>query len=314
MAHLDTKKLSSNATDALLNGKLRKFLAIYEQASIHKAAEDLRISQPALTVALKQLEESFGEVLFTRSVHGMAPTLAGDLLYRYACSIRQTARLAIESFAEARAGVTKRLRVGAGVAWTTTVLPAILTKLRAKYPGLSVDLVAGVGDQLAALYSKGEIDLFFSASPAVQTDLADVTRQHLTNLPMVAVADCRNPIAQKPRVSAADLVSVEWAGFYEDESFIHLSNHYMSVRGLPAPNIIMRTNSVAALTAFVHGSDTVSLVISPLANAAAASGLVPLPLEEPLWDVPVYLFVREFVYDVPMISDFIKLIKLSVGI
>ncbi len=314
MAHLDTKKLSSNATDALLNSKLRKFLAIYEQASIHKAAEDLRISQPALTVALKQLEESFGEVLFTRSVHGMAPTLAGDLLYRYACSIRQTARLAIESFAEARAGVTKRLRVGAGVAWTTTVLPAILTKLRAKYPGLSVDLVAGVGDQLAALYSKGEIDLFFSASPAVQTDLADVTRQHLTNLPMVAVADCRNPIAQKPRVSAADLVSVEWAGFYEDESFIHLSNHYMSVRGLPAPNIIMRTNSVAALTAFVHGSDTVSLVISPLANAAAASGLVPLPLEEPLWDVPVYLFVREFVYDVPMISDFIKLIKLSVGI
>ncbi len=314
MAHLDTKKLSSNATDALLNSKLRKFLAIYEQASIHKAAEDLRISQPALTVALKQLEESFGEVLFTRSVHGMAPTVAGDLLYRYACSIRQTARLAIESFAEARAGVTKRLRVGAGVAWTTTVLPAILTKLRAKYPGLSVDLVAGVGDQLAALYSKGEIDLFFSASPAVQTDLADVTRQHLTNLPMVAVADCRNPIAQKPRVSAADLVSVEWAGFYEDESFIHLSNHYMSVRGLPAPNIIMRTNSVAALTAFVHGSDTVSLVISPLANAAAASGLVPLPLEEPLWDVPVYLFVREFVYDVPMISDFIKLIKLSVGI
>nr|WP_321526301.1 LysR family transcriptional regulator [uncultured Cohaesibacter sp.] len=298
----------------MLNSKLRKFLAIYEQASIHKAAEDLRISQPALTVALKQLEESFGEVLFTRSVHGMAPTLAGDLLYRYACSIRQTARLAIESFAEARAGVTKRLRVGAGVAWTTTVLPAILTKLRAKYPGLSVDLVAGVGDQLAALYSKGEIDLFFSASPAVQTDLADVTRQHLTNLPMVAVADCRNPIAQKPRVSAADLVSVEWAGFYEDESFIHLSNHYMSVRGLPAPNIIMRTNSVAALTAFVHGSDTVSLVISPLANAAAASGLVPLPLEEPLWDVPVYLFVREFVYDVPMISDFIKLIKLSVGI
>lgn len=314
MAHLDTKKLSSNATDALLNSKLRKFLAIYEQASIHKAAEDLRISQPALTVALKQLEESFGEVLFTRSVHGMAPTLAGDLLYRYACSIRQTARLAIESFAEARAGVTKRLRVGAGVAWTTTVLPAILTELRAKYPGLSVDLVAGVGDQLAALYSKGEIDLFFSASPAVQTDLADVTRQHLTNLPMIAVADCRNPIAQKPRVSAADLVSVEWAGFYEDESFIHLSNHYMSVRGLPAPNIIMRTNSVAALTAFVHGSDTVSLVISPLANAAAASGLVPLPLEEPLWDVPVYLFVREFVYDVPMISDFIKLIKLSVGI
>nr|WP_319390014.1 LysR family transcriptional regulator [uncultured Cohaesibacter sp.] len=298
----------------MLNSKLRKFLAIYEQASIHKAAEDLRISQPALTVALKQLEESFGEVLFTRSVHGMAPTVAGDLLYRYACSIRQTARLAIESFAEARAGVTKRLRVGAGVAWTTTVLPAILTKLRAKYPGLSVDLVAGVGDQLAALYSKGEIDLFFSASPAVQTDLADVTRQHLTNLPMVAVADCRNPIAQKPRVSAADLVSVEWAGFYEDESFIHLSNHYMSVRGLPAPNIIMRTNSVAALTAFVHGSDTVSLVISPLANAAAASGLVPLPLEEPLWDVPVYLFVREFVYDVPMISDFIKLIKLSVGI
>ncbi|WP_319533021.1 LysR family transcriptional regulator [uncultured Cohaesibacter sp.] len=303
------KKLSLSATDALLNSRLRKFLAIYERSNIHKAAEDLRISQPALTVALKQLEESFGEPLFERSVQGMTPTPAGDLLYRYACSIRQTARLAIESFVEARDGVTRKLRVGAGVAWTTTVLPSALTQLRSNYPGLSVDLLAGVGDQLASLYRKGEIDLFISAGPMVQHDLTDVHRKHLTNLQMIAVADRENPLAQKAKVTAGDLVAMEWAGFYEDESFVHLSNHYMSIRGLPPPRIVMRTNSVAALQAFVRDSGMISILVSPLADATQREGFVQLPLAEPLWNVPMNIFVRKTVYDLPVVSHFIGLIE-----
>lgn len=305
----DTKKLSLKATDSLLTSRLRKFLAIYERSSIHRAAEELRISQPALTVALKQLEESFGEPLFQRSVQGMTPTAAGDLLYRYACSLRQTARLAIESFVEARDGVTRKLRVGAGVAWTTTVLPSVLTTLRSEYPGLSVDLVAGVGDQLASLYRKGEIDLFFSASPVVQYDLTDVHRKYLTNLSMAAIADKDNPLAAKSSVTAADLVAMEWAGFYEDDSFVHLSNHYMSVRGLATPRIVMRTNSVAALTGFIRDAGMISLLISPLANATLKSGFVQLPLEEPLWDVPMNLFVRQTVHDLPVVLRFIELIE-----
>ena len=215
----DTKKLSLRATDALLNSRLRKFLAIYEHSNIHKAAEELSISQPALTVALKQLEESFGEPLFRRSVQGMIPTPAGNLLYRYACSIEQTARLAIESLLEARDGTSRKLRVGAGVAWTTTVLPSVLTQLRSDFPGLSVDLVVGVGDQLASLYRKGKIDLFFSASPVVQYDLTDVHRKYLTNLAMVAVADSKNALSSKKRVSAKDLVEAEWLVFMRMTAF-----------------------------------------------------------------------------------------------
>lgn len=309
MNDLDRNNLSLNATNALLHSRLRKFLAIYEHSNIHKAADDLRISQPALTVALKQLEESFGTPLFQRSVQGMTPTPAGKLLYRYASSIRQTARLAVESFAEVRDGVTRKLRVGAGVAWTTTVLPDALAALRSDYPGLSVDLIAGVGDQLASLYKKGEIDLFFSASPVVQDDLTDIHRKYLTNLPMVAVADSRHPLSAKRSVSAGDLVAAEWAGFYEDESFIHLSNHYMAVRGLAAPKIMMRTNSVAALTAFIHGSNMISVLIAPLANAAQAAGFTQLQLEEPLWDIPMNLFVRKTVNDLPVVTRFIQLVE-----
>ncbi len=309
MKSIDKKKLSLNASDALLNSKLRKFLAVYEHSNIHKAANELRISQPALTVSLKQLEESFGEQLFTRSVQGMSPTAAGDMLYRYASSIRQTAKLAAEALVEARDGVTRKLRVGAGVAWTSTILPSVFAQMRREYHGLSIDLISGVGDQLAALYSRGEIDLFFSASPVVRYDLADVDRIYLTNLPMIAIADHRNPLAFEKRISAADLVAVDWAGFYEDESFVHLSNHYMSVRGLATPRIVMRTNSVAALTAFVRDSNLISVLVSPLAEVAQQSGFSLLPLEEPLWDVPMNLFVRRTVHDLPIVTRFIQLVE-----
>ena len=189
------------------------------------------------------------------------------------------------------------------------MLPTAISDLRALYPSLSVNLIAGVGDQLAALCVKGELDMFFAAGPVIELNLADIRRKYMTNLSMVAVADPRSTIAQKKTVTAADLVKADWAGFYEDESFVHLSNHYMSVRGLPTPNIVMRTNSVAALTSFIRGSETISLLISPLADAVEQSGLIRLPMNEPLWDVPMHLFVRDVVLDLPMVARFIELIE-----
>lgn len=288
----------------LLGRRLQHFLAVFETGNINHAAEKIGLSQPALSMSLRQLEEDVGAVLFKRQARGVVPSDAGEVLYRYASSMRQSARLAGEEIAALGSGQLNRLRLGAGVAWTTSVLPGVLIDLQARFPKMSIDMVTGVGDQLAGLLLSGEIDVFLAAGSMPSLDAPDIAREFIANLPMLAVADKGHPLAQQMNVSAADLVGTTWAGFYEDEGFFHLARHYMALRGLPAPKIAMRTNSAAALTTLVRASEMVTILISPLARSACQTGLEVLNLAEPLWEMPTHIYYRELAGDLEAVKAF----------
>src|SRR5215207_3726643 len=61
---------------------LRTFLAVHRERSLTRAAQRLSLSQPAVTMQLRALEEGLGRPLFTRMPRGVSPTAAGDLLAR----------------------------------------------------------------------------------------------------------------------------------------------------------------------------------------------------------------------------------------
>lgn len=276
----------------LLSRRTLQFLAVFDAGSIFGAAERLNISQPALSMSIRQLEEEIGTPLFHRRARGVEPTEAGQALYRYALSIRQSARLAHEEVVMMASATPAKLRLGAGVAWTTTVLPPVLVDLQTRYPGISIDLLTGVGDQLADLFMQGEIDVFVAAGSMPQLEAPDIVREFVGKLPMVAVADPRYPLLKKSAVTPAELGRSDWAGFYEDEGFLHHAQHYMALRGLRPPRITMRTNSVAALTTLVKNSNLVTILTAPHAKSESMSSLRVIPLSEPLWEIPVNIYFR----------------------
>ena len=67
--------------------QLRHFVAIFERGNLSKAAEDIFISQPALTRSLKTLEDELGVELLQRHARGTTPTEAGERFYHHAMSI-----------------------------------------------------------------------------------------------------------------------------------------------------------------------------------------------------------------------------------
>lgn len=276
----------------LLSRRTLQFLAVFEAGSIFAAAEHLSISQPALSMSIRQLEEEIGSPLFHRRARGVEPTAAGQALYRYALSIRQSARLAHEEVVMLASATPAKLRLGAGVAWTTTVLPPVLVDLQKRCPGISIDILTGVGDQLADLFMQGEIDVFVAAGSMPQLDVPDIAREFIGKLPMVAVADPGNALLKKAVVTPAELGKADWAGFYEDEGFLHHAKHYMALRGLRPPRITMRTNSVAALTALVKNSNLVTVLTAPHAKSESMSSLSVISLSEPLWEIPVNIYFR----------------------
>jgi len=244
-------------------------------------------------MSLKQLEAETGTVLFERSTRGLTPTSAGDALYAYACTLRQGAEYALEEIADEAAGNAGLLRIGAGIGWTTTIIPGTLVELNRQFPRLRLELVTGVADQLARLFETGKVDLVIGAGANDPAAAPDHCEDFLAEVPMVAVADRGSPLAHQPTVTIAELAAARWAGFYEDDAFDHHATHFLAAHGLRPPRIAMRSNSVHALAEFVRGTGMVLIVIASLTERVRAAGLVRIPVEAPLWRIPVSLRYRE---------------------
>ncbi|MCC7225618.1 MAG: LysR family transcriptional regulator [Burkholderiaceae bacterium] len=91
---------------------LRSFIAIAAAGSITRAAENVHMAQPALSVLLRQLEEQLGAVLFERTYRGVKLTMAGERFLSHAREIIKRVDVAVEDVREAVAEPTGRVALG----------------------------------------------------------------------------------------------------------------------------------------------------------------------------------------------------------
>jgi DNA-binding transcriptional LysR family regulator len=91
---------------------LEYFLAVVEHGSLRAAAQQLGVTQPALTKAVRRLEDSFGVLLFERRARGVALTTYGSALVRHARDLRSSVRAAWDELGALRTGSAGLVRVG----------------------------------------------------------------------------------------------------------------------------------------------------------------------------------------------------------
>ncbi|MEH3086630.1 MAG: LysR family transcriptional regulator [Xylophilus ampelinus] len=131
---------------------LRYFVVLAEELHFGRAAARLHISQPPLSVAIRQLEERIGAQLFERSNRGVRLTSAGQALR---ASARRLLAQAEEAASEARdvaAGLSGRLRIGFVGAMLYRGLPQTLATLQARHPGARIALQElNSGEQIGEL-------------------------------------------------------------------------------------------------------------------------------------------------------------------
>jgi DNA-binding transcriptional LysR family regulator len=121
---------------------LEAFCAVVDAGSINKAAEQLSVSQPALTRQLHALERQLGAVLLFRSPRGITLTPAGQAVLPHAREATAAVRACHMVAAEVVTGRTTRLRVAAGLMAMQYVLPPVVARFQALHPEIEVDLQA----------------------------------------------------------------------------------------------------------------------------------------------------------------------------
>lgn len=128
--------------------QLEFFLMVVEQGSFSKAAVHVYRTQPAVSIAIKRLEEEIGAPLFDRSQKTPTLTDAGELVYDYARRILALRDQAQNVVSELRALERGRVRIGANESTSLYLLPHLILEYREQHPNVKVEIFRYVSERL----------------------------------------------------------------------------------------------------------------------------------------------------------------------
>ncbi|WP_206997002.1 LysR family transcriptional regulator [Trinickia mobilis] len=149
-------------------------LAFYEVAragSLSGGAHRLRVSQPAVSREIRELEDRLGLLLFDRLPRGISLTLAGKLLFGYAERIFTLADAARAELKEVAGLGSGQLKIGASATVGVYLVPDMIAKFNALFPKVSIDLTVTNTQQVEDGLCNGEFSLGFIEGPYDETRL-----------------------------------------------------------------------------------------------------------------------------------------------
>lgn len=184
--------------------QLNMFATLAKTGNFTRAAEQLHLSQSAVSHAIKSLEQDVGCLLVDRVGKKVTLTQAGEQLLKRAESIlRQMDEARQELKGLSRWG-RGRLRVGASLAVCQYILPSIMREFRESFPRCDVSVIPGDTRDILEQLDERTVDLCFSLEPPKTSSLEF---RHLFNDQLEFLLDPRHPWAQTGKVNSREISS-----------------------------------------------------------------------------------------------------------
>ncbi|MET1116474.1 MAG: LysR family transcriptional regulator [Comamonas sp.] len=188
---------------------LEIFHAVMRTGSVSGAAELLNLTQSAASKALAQAEHAFGLVLFKRVGGRLVHTREAEQLFAQTTVLFTQVESVERLTRKLKRNPEDHLRIGCLPSLGLGLLPSIVGAFRARYPGVSLEVVTGNGDDLVENIVSREIDISICfdmpAPPALEKLL-------LGDIPIVHLARPRGGEAADTGVSLAQLDPAQWIG------------------------------------------------------------------------------------------------------
>jgi len=183
--------------------QLKAFLAIAEAKTFTAGARRVNITQAAISMQIRQLEDEVGLPIFTRTPRRVILTEAGEYLLERARKILREHDSALAEIAEVAGAEYGRLRIGSASAmFATQQLPTIIQKLKQKFPKADLSVSSGTSERLVDKIMHGEVDMAFVSLPV---ENLNITTELLFSDEIVAIAHPKHSLAKEKFISAATL-------------------------------------------------------------------------------------------------------------
>ena len=284
---------------------LVRFLAIVEAERIAAAAENLSITQPALTRIVARLERQFGGRLFERLPHGVRPTPLGATVASLARRLLREFESAEEALDTARSGRTGRFRITASPTWGETVLPAALARFHEDCPGIEIRTdMAGRAEGLGLLVA-GKSDLHCGGMDTGDILDASLRRDHFLEETSGIVAWRGHPLFSGT-VGPEDLVRCPWIAFCRDPALARLLDRLYETTNVRA-GIVVQAGS--ACLSLLNGSRYLALLPLPFLEQLPGRFLRPVPVEAGLCRYRSGCVMRRSAEELPSFRRLVKIVR-----
>lgn len=251
-------------------------LTAVEAGSMSKAAEQLRVSQPAISKTISLLEREVGAQLVARSPRGIEPTKHGRALLarsRAALNELKDAVEEMEILSQAKAG---ELRIAANEVALSGVVGTVINRLYARYPGIVFEIVPAY-THTAQIHEleQGNVELVIGQMPP-STMERHLTASVLFQEQLVVVAGSRNRWAHRSKIELAELMDEPWAFSPLNSISGRSMEQAFQASGLGLPRIMVMSSSMQLLRRLIM--DNEFLALFPGSVVRSAHGLRVLPV------------------------------------
>jgi len=188
--------------------KIRAFYIIAQSGSFSKAAEELYLTQPAISAQIKDLEKIYGVKLFERIGHRVELTEEGKALLPYAeriVSSLDESRVVVQKTANSK---IKYLRVGASLLPGMYLLPEIVAGYKERYPDVSISVRVGYATQISKMVRDSEMDVGIVGGYGVRGCIKrgnNLREEVICHDRMVLVVGSKHPLREFGVVNLKDL-------------------------------------------------------------------------------------------------------------
>ena len=179
--------------------QLKAFVEVAKAAGIGRAAQALHLTQPAVSMQIRDLEAAVGLPLFERAGKGMRLTTTGEYFLVYARRIFATLKEAEDTIARLRGLQGGRVLIGM-VSTADHFLPQLLARFRGEHPGVEIRLQVGNREQLAQALHANEVDLAVMGRPP---DNLAARSEPFAAHPLAIVAAAGHPLARRRGLAPA---------------------------------------------------------------------------------------------------------------
>jgi DNA-binding transcriptional LysR family regulator len=239
---------------------MKYFVAVCEFKTVSLASEYLRIAQPSVSIAIKELEKEFGVILFNRKHRGMELTSEGKTFYALCKDLIERVEHA-EKIMKDLGQNKKTLKLGVPPMIGSLILPIIYEKFVSKQTDLEIEIIECGREEMLKKLEEDKLDMaFISHDKDIGTDINSLL---IDELEIVCTTANNNAISQKEILTAKDLEGIPLVmfkdGFYQSYAIKAWFNKE-SVR----PNVLIKTDQLSTMIKIIKSNTAVGFCFKKL--------------------------------------------------
>ncbi|WP_085286097.1 LysR family transcriptional regulator [Colwellia chukchiensis] len=268
--------------------QIRAFLAVIEVKSFVEASELLHISQPALSTTIKNLEESIGGRLLTRSTRTLALTPEGELFLPVAKRLLSDFDNAFIELRELFLSQRGILSLAAMPSFASTQLPQHLLSFHQYYPAIKVKVHDVIAEDAVEMVQAGKVEFAISFDPDATEDLNFET---LFVDRFIAVYPRRHPLVSIKKITWSNLVNYPFITLKRPSSIRLLMERELARENIGL-NVALETNQLATVVQMVATDLGISAIPALYKQQVQALNLAYRELSSPIISRRVGIITR----------------------